>query len=188
MRYRVALFTAVVVLVMAAAPVARGATEKVWSGLVMAENAEKPHTAPAQLGRIEKTLVDLFGYNQFDIIGESNKTLKTGDEDWLASSKYFSLHVDARGVTPAGYELNLKLFQDKQLLLETETKLSKQSPLVIKGPQIGGGQLLLVLIVDGEGLNTAEEPRKHKHQSDDVSNGLVKAWRHLTRFVRSALP
>lgn len=187
MRYRVALFTVIVAWVMATAPGAR-ASAKVWSGLVMAENAEKPHTAPPQLGHIEKTLVDLFGYNQFDIIGESNKTLKTGDEDWLASSKYFSLHVDARGVTPAGYELNLKLFQDKQLLLETETKLSKQSPLVIKGPQIGGGQLLLVLIVDGEGLSSAQEPQKHKHQSDDVSNGLVKAWRHLTRFVRSALP
>jgi hypothetical protein len=32
-------------------------------------------------------------------------------------------------------------------LLETEAKLSKRSPLVIKGPQVGGGQLLLVLIV-----------------------------------------
>ncbi len=185
MRYRVALFTAVIALV--ATPATRAA-EKVWSGLVMAENMEKPHAAPARLGRIEKTLVDLFGYNQFEIIGESNKTLKTGDEDWLASSKYFSLHVDARGVTPSGYELNLKLFQDKQLLLETETKLSKQSPLVIKGPQIGGGQLLLVLIMDGDELNSAQEPRKHQRQSEDVSNALVKAWRHLTRFVRNALP
>ena len=33
------------------------------------------------------------------------------------------------------------------LLLETEAKLSKASPLVIKGPQVGAGQLLLVLIV-----------------------------------------
>ena len=145
MRYRAALFTAVLTLVMAAGRV--DAAEKVWSGLVMAENAEKPHAIPSQLGQLEKTLKDLFGYNQFEVIGESNKTLKTGDEDWLASSKYFSLHVDARGVTDSGYELNLKLFQDKQLLLETETKLSKRSPLVIKGPQVGGGQLLLVLVV-----------------------------------------
>jgi hypothetical protein len=145
MRYPAALFTAVLALVMVAGRV--DAAEKVWSGLVMAENAEKPHAVPSQLGRIEKTLIDLFGYNQFEVIGESNKTLKTGDEDWLASSKYFSLHVDARGVTDSGYELNLKLFQDKQLLLETETKLSKRSPLVIKGPQVGGGQLLLVLVV-----------------------------------------
>jgi hypothetical protein len=81
------------------------------------------------------------------VIGQSRKTLKTGQEDWLASSKYFGLRVDARGVNQAGYEVNLKLFQEKELLLETETKLSKRSPLVIKGPQVGGGQLLLVLVV-----------------------------------------
>src|SRR2546423_294289 len=98
MQSRVAFFTAVIALVMAAA--ARvDAAEKVWSGLVMAENVETPHAAPPQLGRLEKTLKELFGYNQFDVIGESNKTLKTGDEDWLATSKYFSLSVDAHGVT-----------------------------------------------------------------------------------------
>ena len=154
----------------------------------MAENVEKPHAVPTRLGRIEKTLVGLFGYNQFEVIGESNKTLKTGDEDWLASSKYFSLHVDARGVTTGGYELNLKLFRDKQLLLETETKLSKESPLVIKGPQIGGGQLLLVLIVDGDEWNSTQESRDPHHHSDRESNQLVNAWRHLTGFVRNALP
>ena len=56
-------------------------------------------------------------------------------------------HVDARGETPGGYVLNLKLYKEKELLLETEAKLSKRSPLVIKGPQVGGGQLLLVLVV-----------------------------------------
>jgi hypothetical protein len=32
-------------------------------------------------------------------------------------------------------------------LLETAAKLSKRSPLIIKGPQVGSGQLLLVLII-----------------------------------------
>ena len=81
------------------------------------------------------------------MIGQSQKTLKTGQEDWLATSKFFGLHVDARGETEAGYVLNLKLYKEKELLLETDTKLSKRSPLVIKGPQVGGGQLLLVLVV-----------------------------------------
>jgi hypothetical protein len=83
------------------------------------------------------------------MIGQSRKELKTGDENWLASSKYFSLHVDARGGDEdvGGYVLNLKLFQQDQMLLEWDTKLSKRSPLVIKGPQVGGGQLLLVLLV-----------------------------------------
>ena len=118
-----------------------------WSGLVIAENVAQPQRIPPELTRIEGSLKKFFGYNQFQVIGRSQKTLKTGQEDWLATSKFFGLHVDARGETEAGYVLNLKLYKEKELLLETDTKLSKRSPLVIKGPQVGGGQLLLVLVV-----------------------------------------
>jgi hypothetical protein len=123
------------------------ASQMVWSGLVIANNVAEPNEVPAELNRIEGTLKALFGYNQFKVIGQSRKTLVTGSEDWLAASKYFSLHVDSKGETPTGYLLNLKLFQEKSVLLETEAKLSKASPLVIKGPQVGDGQLLLVLVV-----------------------------------------
>ena len=71
--------------------------ETVWSGLVMAENVAKPLPVPPELARFEQTLKDLFGYNQFQVIGESRKELKTGQEDWLATSKHFSLKVDTRG-------------------------------------------------------------------------------------------
>jgi hypothetical protein len=124
-----------------------GVSRMVWSGLVIANNTEKPDEIPPELNRIEGTLKSWFGYNQFKVIGQSRKTLVTGAEDWLASSKYFSLHVDSKGETEAGYLLNLKLFQEKSVLLETEARLSKASPLVIKGPQVGDGQLLLVLVV-----------------------------------------
>ena len=123
------------------------AAEKVWSGLVIAENITEPQPVPPELTRIEGLLKKFFGYNQFKVIGQSQKILKTGQEDWLATSKFFGLHVDARGETEGGYVLNLKLYKEKELLLETEAKLSKRSPLVIKGPQVGGGQLLLVLVV-----------------------------------------
>ena len=123
------------------------AAETVWSGLVIAENVAQPQRIPAALTRIEGSLKRFFGYNQFQVIGQSQKTLKTGQEDWLATSKFFGLHVDARGETEEGYVLDLKLYKQKELLLETDAKLSKRSPLVIKGPQIGSGQLLLVLVV-----------------------------------------
>lgn len=123
------------------------AAQVVWSGLVIANNVEQPDATPPELNRLEGTLKELFGYNQFKVIGQSRKALVTGSEDWLASSKYFSLHVDSKTGSDKGYVLNLKLFQEKNLLLETEAKLSKASPLVIKGPQVGDGQLLLVLVV-----------------------------------------
>src|SRR5438132_13337403 len=140
-------------LVIAIAFAITGATslygaENVWSGLVIAENIAQPKPVPPELTRIEGSLKKFFGYNQFQVIGQSQKTLKTGQEDWLATSKFFALHVDARGESDVGYVLNLKLYKEKELLLETDAKLSKRSPLVIKGPQVGSGQLLLVLIVE----------------------------------------
>lgn len=141
-----AYIISVVVVVISAASESKGA-ETVWSGLVIAENVPQPQPVPPELTRIEGSLKKFFGYNQFQVIGQSQKKLKTGQEDWLATSKFFGLHVDARGESAAGYVLNLKLFKEKELLLETDAKLSKRSPLVIKGPQVGGGQLLLILIV-----------------------------------------
>ena len=140
------LLLAFIALIVSAVPGLRGA-EKVWSGLVIAENVSQPQPIPPELTRIERPLKQLFGYNQFQVIGQSQKTLQTGQEDWLATSKFFGLHVDARGESEAGYILNLKLYKEKELLLETDAKLSKRSPLIIKGPQVGGGQLLLVLVV-----------------------------------------
>ena len=107
----------------------------------MAENVTQPQPIPSELTRIEGLLKRFFGYNEFQVIGQSQKTLKTGQEDWLATSKFFGLHVDARGETQGGYVLNLKLYKEKELLLETEAKLSKRSPLVIKGPQVGWGTI-----------------------------------------------
>ncbi|HEX4696838.1 MAG TPA: hypothetical protein VH254_04125 [Candidatus Udaeobacter sp.] len=137
----------IAVIVLALGATSARAAQTIWSGLVIAENVPQPSPIPPELTRIEGSLKTFFGYNQFQVIGHSQKTLKTGQEDWLATSKFFGLHVDARGENEAGYVLSLKLYKEKELLLETDAKLSKRSPLVIKGPQIGSGQLLLVLVV-----------------------------------------
>src|ERR1700730_276929 len=123
------------------------ASQTVWSGLVMANNVAQPEPIPAELRGMEGALKKWFGYNQFKVIGQSRKSLVTGSEDWMAQSKYFSLLVDSKSGNEAGYLLNLKLFQEKSLLLETEAKVSKDVPLMIKGPQVGDGQLLLLVVV-----------------------------------------
>src|SRR5919112_2584229 len=89
------------------------AAETVWSGLVIANNVTKPEAPSADLKYLEETLKDWFGYNQYKVIGQSRKTLVTGSEDWLAQSKYFSLHIDSKeGNDKTGYRVNLKLFQE----------------------------------------------------------------------------
>jgi hypothetical protein len=144
--YRLFVVFGVVVALILGAPAAQAA-ENVWSGLVIANNVPQPEPTPRELSRIQGTLKALFGYNQFKLIGQSNKKLDKGYADWTAASKYFALHVDSKGTRDSGYLLYLQLFQEKKLLLETEAKLSKESPLVIKGPQVGDGQLLLLLVI-----------------------------------------
>jgi hypothetical protein len=169
-------------LLLAISAVSADAANVVWSGLVIAENVPQPAQIPPELTSLEQTLKDLFGYNQFEVIGQSNKTLKTGEEDWLANSKYFGLHVDARGENDAGYTLNLKLYKEDQILLETDANLSKSSPLVIKGPQVGSGQLLLVLVVKGD--EQAHRNRRHAQPSGPFSS----AWNRLRRAIHDAMP
>ena len=152
----------------------------VWSGLVIAENVPQPAPIPPELNKFEQTLKDLFGYNQFELIGQSNKTLKTGQEDWLANSKYFGLHVDARGESDAGYTLNLKLYKEKDVLLETDANLSRSSPLVIKGPQVGSGQLLLVLVVKDD--DQTVHRRRHTQPANPVRSGFNRL-RHAVRNI-----
>jgi len=148
----------------------------VWSGLVIAENVPQPAAIPPELTNLEQTLKDLFGYNQFELIGQSSKALKTGQEDWLANSKYFGLHVDARGENQSGYTINLKLYKEKDIMLETDANLSKSSPLVIKGPQVGSGQLLLVLVVK------ADEPARHRRRTEPA-NPVRAGYYRLRRAI-----
>jgi hypothetical protein len=170
-----------VLIVLAASAVSANAAHVVWSALVIAENVPQPAPIPPELTKLEQTLKELFGYNQFELIGQSDKTLRTGQEDWLANSKYFGLHVDARGENDAGYTLNLKLYKEKDVLLETDANLSKSSPLVIKGPQVGSGQLLLVLVVKDD-----EVARRRRHV--EPANPITAGWHRLRRMIHRVLP
>src|SRR5437763_15167391 len=100
------LLTAFIALIMSAAADLRGA-ETVWSGRVIAENVAQPQPIQPELTRIERPLKHLFGYNQFQVIGQSRKKLQTGQEDWLATSKFFVLHGNAKGENEDGDVLNM---------------------------------------------------------------------------------
>src|ERR1700724_2287611 len=165
-----------VLVMLAAGALSANAAHAVWSGLVIAENVPQPVQIPAELTKFEQTLKDLFGYNQFELIGQSDKTLRTGEEDWLAVSKYFALHVDARGENDSGYTLNLKLYKEKEVLLETDANLSKSSPLVIKGPQVGNGQLLLVLVVK-------DDEQAYGHRREEPANPISTGFNRLRRAI-----
>lgn len=140
----------VTVLLFALAPLPAGGAEErdqIWSALVLATNAESPAPVPKALEPYASMLQRIFGYSQFEIVGQHSQTIDSEQEKWLLPSKHLFLRVDSQRSRKGEHRLNLALFQDQRLLVETKADLGERSPLFIRGPLYGQGQLIIVLVV-----------------------------------------
>jgi hypothetical protein len=125
---------------------------RIWSGLVLATNPAHPSQVPEGLRKYAEKLKNIFGYNQFELVGESSEKMDDPGERWLIPSKDFCLSVKQRSQPGGNYEI--ALFQNRRRLAAFETHLNPRSPLFIRGPLYAGGQLVIVLHV----LDPAEPP------------------------------
>jgi len=135
--------------------------DTIWSGVVIARNVPSPQPPPTELREFAGRLKRVFGYNQFELFGSASNPISDRTERWLVPSKSFWLGVNARRAVSkearGGYLLSVQLFQDKRPLLDTEAKLAPGSPLFIRGPMYGSGQLIIVLQVQ-RGTHTVAGP------------------------------
>jgi hypothetical protein len=129
----------------------------VWSSLVLATNDAHPAQAPAMLRKYADKLRNIFGYNQFEIIGENSERMEKIEEPyehWLIPSKDFYMSLKPRAERGGRHRMKIVLFQNRRQLAEFETHLSPESPLFIRGPLYARGQLVIVLHV----VDPAEVP------------------------------
>jgi hypothetical protein len=127
---------------MGASPVA-SPTPHLWSALIYATNPAHPAQAPDRLRRYFAKLKHIFGYSQYELVGESAQKLDGVNERWLMPSQDFNISVVPHG--GPGNPAKLTLFQLHHKVAEFETHLSPDSPLFIRGPLYGGGQLFIVV-------------------------------------------
>jgi hypothetical protein len=94
-------------------------------------------------------LKNIFGYDQFELLGQHTESIDSPTEHWLIPGQDFSLRVNCKKAAKPGfnYRLKLELFQEKKLLADMEARLGGQNMVFIRGPFYGQGQLLIVLIV-----------------------------------------
>jgi len=125
------------------------AKASIWSGLVLATNEAHPAEIPSELKQYSSQLKNIFGYNQYELMGQHVELMDSPTEHWLVPSKDFSLHVESKKATNPGfhYRLKLDLYQEKKLLAGLEARLCGQNLLFIRGPFYGKGQLIIVLVV-----------------------------------------
>ena len=123
--------------------------DMVYSALVLATNdqgASTPTASPELLPLVPR-LKSIFGYNRFDLVGSHTELMDNPDEHWLVPSKSFSLSIKSKREKNFSYLLNLQLFQETKMLAGFDAKLNRESPIFVRGPLCGKGQLVIVLIV-----------------------------------------
>jgi hypothetical protein len=126
---------------------AKPRTDSIFSALVLATNVEQPAPPPPELAGFAPRLKTVFGYNSLELVGSHTELMDQSDERWLVPSKLFSLSIKSKKEKNASYLLNLQLFQETKMLAGFDAKLGTESPIFIRGPQYGKGQLVIVVEV-----------------------------------------
>jgi len=134
-----------------ASPPPSAEPDQIWSALVLATNSDNPKASPVQLKGYVPKMKKIFGYNQFEIVGSATQQIGGKDESWLVPSKSVWMGLKGRRAlakeAQGGFLISLQLFQDDRQRVESEIKLAPGSPLYIRGPQYGKGQLIIILEV-----------------------------------------
>jgi len=123
---------------------------RIWSGVVLATNNPHPTQAP-ELRKYAGKLHNIFGYNQFELVGQYSDKIDDPNERWLAPSKDFSFSVKSHAEPGPHSPARIALFQGRRMIAVFETHLSPDSPLFIRGPLYAKGQVVFVLHVEDEG-------------------------------------
>lgn len=139
----------------APAPAAAAAEAQVEGMLFFASNDATP---PAQeekvtleAGLLENTtkrLARAFNYQHFHLIGRHTQKVFKEYESWVVPSKDLCLKMDSRGPAEGGgINLHLQLWQDKKVLVKSDTVIRKERPVFLGGPNWRGGRLIFVVIL-----------------------------------------
>ena len=131
-----------------AAPLSGQAAEDVvWSALIYASTGSAPLPPPPEIAAYSQKLQHIFGYNQFQILNQHRELMESRSENWLIPGKGFYLHVGAQK-SRENYLLTLQLYQDQRLAVQTIALLAHRSPIFLRGPLSGDGQLIIVVAVE----------------------------------------
>ena len=142
------LGTVLVFLVVTSVPEAHAEGDTLYGALILAtNNDDHPAPVPPELAKQAANLENVFGYNEFRLVGQKHQPLTTATEDWLVSGHQFFLKINTKNPVMGGYALAVQLLKENRVLVEADVKLSRERPLFIRGPFVGQGQLIILLMV-----------------------------------------
>lgn len=122
-----------------------GDSGQLWGALVYAaDEGLMPGGMPPELRRHSRALARVFGYRQYEIVGQQVSSVVAADESWLLPGGDFSVAVRRLDGAGSRWRGELQLYQGRRLLVRTEVELASGAPIFVRGPLYRRGQLILV--------------------------------------------
>ena len=112
-----------------------------------AKEAEKSVPA-ATMAALRTRLAKAFPQKNYQLLGLHTQNLLKDYETWVVPSKELCLKIDSRGTAGnGGINLHLQLWQEKKVLVKSDTILKPGQPIFIGGPDWRKGRLIFVVML-----------------------------------------
>jgi hypothetical protein len=102
---------------------------------------------PAVAQSLSLRLAKVFKFPHFHLIGRHTQKVFKEYESWVVPSKDLCLKIDYQGPAEGGgLNVHLQLWQDKKVLVKSDTVISPGQPVFLGGPKWRGGRLVFVVM------------------------------------------
>jgi hypothetical protein len=122
--------------------------ENFWGCLIYASDSAQCKNLPEPLRGYEARMSSAFGYSRFCLIAQQQTTVQTERETGLAFSGDLKIVLTSLAGAPDGkYLIRLLFVQSEEPVMETQARVSRNSPLFIRGPNWRDGQIIIVVMI-----------------------------------------
>jgi hypothetical protein len=124
------------------------AAENFWGCLIYASNAGARNQLPDRLNGYDVRMSGAFGYSRFCTIAQRQTKLQAQKEAGLVFSDDLKIVLTSMtGGSDGKYLIKLLFVEGKEPVMETQARVSRDSPLFIRGPNWRDGQIIIVVMV-----------------------------------------
>ncbi len=124
------------------------ASDSLLGWLLYASNDRGGVSVPPVLARFNHRLPQALGYSHLRVLADGRiKVTAQGQRFLIFTADLKILLTDLHRQEDDDYLVGLQLFQADQPLLETQVKVSRGSPLFIRGPDWRDGQVIVAVMV-----------------------------------------
>ena len=78
---------------------------------------------------------------------KSESSMRCPSENGVRGLRNVYLKINTKNPVMGGYALAVQLLKENRVLVDADVKLSRERPLFIRGPFVGQGQLIILLMV-----------------------------------------